>query len=70
MDLLDEGGHFPDAYGLSPGEWVLVRPDGYVGGIVGTEELPALERYLAEVGVSRFRPVAGVAERPETVTGL
>jgi 2-polyprenyl-6-methoxyphenol hydroxylase-like FAD-dependent oxidoreductase len=69
-DLVDDGGHFQDAYGLSPGEWVLIRPDGYVGGIVGTEELPALEGYLAEVGVSRFRPVAGVAEQPETVTGL
>jgi hypothetical protein len=69
-DLVDDGGHFQDAYGLSPGEWVLVRPDGYVGVIVGTEELSPLERYLAEVGVSRFRPVGEVAERPETVTGL
>jgi hypothetical protein len=50
-DLRDDGGHFRDGYGLSPGEWVLVRPDGYVGAIVGTEEIPALERHLAEVGV-------------------
>ena len=50
-DLVDEGGHFRDAYGLAWGEWVLVRPDGYVGAIVGAGEIPALERYLVEVGV-------------------
>jgi 2-polyprenyl-6-methoxyphenol hydroxylase-like FAD-dependent oxidoreductase len=50
-DLVDDGGHFQDAYGLSPGEWALIRPDGYIGAVVGAEELPALERYLAEVGV-------------------
>jgi hypothetical protein len=50
--LVDDGGHFRDAYGLSPGDWVLVRPDGYVGAIVGADELAALERYLAEVGVT------------------
>jgi hypothetical protein len=49
-DLVDDRGHFQDAYGLSPGEWVLVRPDGYVGAIVGSEEISVLERYLAEVG--------------------
>jgi 2-polyprenyl-6-methoxyphenol hydroxylase-like FAD-dependent oxidoreductase len=53
-DLLDDGGHFHDAYRLSPGEWVLIRPDGYIGAIVGTEEIPALERYLAGVGVPAF----------------
>lgn len=50
-DLVDDGGHFQDAYRLSPGECALVRPDGYIGAIVGAGELPALERYLAEVGV-------------------
>ena len=51
-DLVDDTGHFRDAYGLSPGEWVLVRPDGYIGGIAGADNLSALERYLAEVGVA------------------
>jgi 2-polyprenyl-6-methoxyphenol hydroxylase-like FAD-dependent oxidoreductase len=51
-DLVDDGRHFHDAYGLSPGEWVLVRPDGYVGAIVGADNLSALERYLKEVGVT------------------
>jgi 2-polyprenyl-6-methoxyphenol hydroxylase-like FAD-dependent oxidoreductase len=51
-DLADERGHFRDAYALSPGEWVLVRPDGYVGAIAGSDDLAALERYLADVGVA------------------
>jgi hypothetical protein len=51
-DVLDEDGHFQDAYGLSPGDWVLVRPDGHVGAIVGADDVPALEPYLAEVGVT------------------
>ena len=49
-DVFDDDGHVHDAYGLSPGEWVLVRPDGYVGAIVETDALPALESYLAKVG--------------------
>jgi len=56
-DLLDDGGHFRDPYGLSSGEWVLIRPDGYVGAIVGTEDIPALESYLAEVGVPALEPL-------------
>jgi hypothetical protein len=30
---------------------VLVRPDGYVGAIVGAGEIAALETYLRHVGV-------------------
>jgi len=51
-DVMDDGGHFHDAYGLSPGDWALVRPDGYIGTIVGTDDLPSLERYLVDVGVA------------------
>lgn len=53
-DLLDEGGHFREAYALAPGEWVLVRPDGYVGAIVGSGDgdIEALERYLRTVGLA------------------
>jgi hypothetical protein len=39
------------AYGVSPGDWVLVRPDGYVGAIVSAGETKALERYLEQVGL-------------------
>ena len=39
----DDGGHLRDAYGLAPGEWVLVRPDGYVAGV---GEAMALAQHL------------------------
>ncbi|HUB49415.1 MAG TPA: FAD-dependent oxidoreductase [Acetobacteraceae bacterium] len=51
-DLVDEGGHFSDAYAVSPGEWILIRPDGYVGAITASDNVSALERYLAEVGIA------------------
>ena len=51
-DIVDDGGHVRDAYGVSPGDWVLVRPDGYVGAVIGADEIPMLERYLARVGMS------------------
>lgn len=41
-ELEDDGHHFSDAYGLLPGEWLLVRPDGYVAAIVD-------ERHTAEL---------------------
>ncbi|KIZ44020.1 MULTISPECIES: FAD-dependent oxidoreductase [Rhodopseudomonas] len=50
-DLLDDGGHFRDAYKVSPGDWVLIRPDGYVGAIVSSQETTALETYLQSVGL-------------------
>jgi 2-polyprenyl-6-methoxyphenol hydroxylase-like FAD-dependent oxidoreductase len=58
-DIADDAGHLRDAYAVSPGDWVLVRPDGYVAAIVPTMEVPALDRYLAEVGVTS----AGVTAR-------
>ena len=50
-DLVDEGGHFRDFYGLLPGEWALIRPDGYVGAIVGSDNIAELEQYMTKVGV-------------------
>lgn len=50
-DLIDEAGHFRTAYGTGDGDWVLIRPDGYIGAIVSTAELPALETYLARLGL-------------------
>ncbi|GAN67368.1 hypothetical protein AOR01nite_18240 [Acetobacter orleanensis] len=47
-DLVDDGGHIAEAYGVEPGQWVLVRPDGYIAGIFSSDELEAqLLRYLA-----------------------
>ncbi|ATB36164.1 flavodoxin monooxygenase [Cystobacter fuscus] len=51
-ELSDEAGHLREAYGLAPGEWVLVRPDGYVGAIVASEEAHTLDSYLAGVGLA------------------
>lgn len=48
-DLIDERGHFKDAYAVSSGDWVLVRPDGYIGAVLASEELTALEGYLDEL---------------------
>jgi hypothetical protein len=50
-DLVDAAGHLRDAYGLVSGDWVLVRPDGYVGAIVSSGETAALATYLRNVGL-------------------
>jgi hypothetical protein len=50
-DIVDAGGHVRSAYGLEPGEWVLIRPDGYIGAILSSEARQALERYLESVGL-------------------
>ncbi|WP_161812544.1 FAD-dependent oxidoreductase [Steroidobacter agaridevorans] len=44
-DLIDDDGHFEDAYAASPGDWVLVRPDGYIGAMVTSQEISVLEHY-------------------------
>ncbi|QAY79754.1 FAD-binding protein [Sphingosinicella sp. BN140058] len=43
-DLLDDGGHIAEAYGLAAGQWALIRPDGYLAAIVVT---PDLERAVS-----------------------
>jgi len=53
-DIRDTDGHVRDAYGLEPGEWALIRPDGYVAAVVSTGELGKVEAFLDNVGV---RPV-------------
>jgi hypothetical protein len=50
-DLNDTHGHFRTAYGLAPGDWLLVRPDGYIGAIVSDAHTYALDRYLRTVGL-------------------
>lgn len=49
-DVVDDGGYFRAGYGVQPGDWVLVRPDGYVGAIVSAEHSGALEGYLRACG--------------------
>ncbi len=52
----DEFGHLRAAYGLAPGEWVLVRPDGYVATVLTTPDAARLENFLAEVGCASPAP--------------
>lgn len=58
-DLVDSENRFRDTYELSPGDWILVRPDGYVGAIVSQGGVAALEAYLHNVGL----PAGAVAGR-------
>ncbi len=51
-DLADDAGHFQAAYGVTAGDRVLVRPDGYVGAIVSAGKDVALSEYLTMVGLS------------------
>ena len=52
-ELHDEHGDFQNAYDITAGHWVLVRPDGYIGAIVEAGEAEALEQYLGQVGLQR-----------------
>lgn len=45
-DAMDDLGAFRDAYRLGSGEWVLVRPDGYVAAVGGSDQILALDAYL------------------------
>jgi 2-polyprenyl-6-methoxyphenol hydroxylase-like FAD-dependent oxidoreductase len=51
-ELEDDGAHFRHAYGLASGEWVLVRPDGYVAAIVASGDTAKLQRAFNEVGLT------------------
>jgi hypothetical protein len=51
-DILDETNELRKTYALDAGDWVLVRPDGYIGAIVATREIGALENYLRSVGLT------------------
>ncbi|RZL27709.1 MAG: FAD-binding protein [Sphingomonas sp.] len=50
-DLADDFGQFQAAYGVTAGDRVLVRPDGYVGAIVSGSGDAALGEYLTKVGL-------------------
>ncbi len=51
-DIVDDRGDLREGYGVRPGEWVVVRPDGHVGCIVSSDQLPLLEEYLDRVGLT------------------
>jgi 2-polyprenyl-6-methoxyphenol hydroxylase-like FAD-dependent oxidoreductase len=51
-DVVDTQGYVRDGYGLEPGSWLLVRPDGYAAGFATTTDSDALLTYLQQVGVA------------------
>ncbi len=51
-EIIDHRGHVREAYGLTEGQWVLIRPDGYVAAIVSSNEIPVLDRYLEDAGIT------------------
>jgi 2-polyprenyl-6-methoxyphenol hydroxylase-like FAD-dependent oxidoreductase len=51
-ELVDPCGHLRDGYGVAAGDWILIRPDGYIGAVVASGHLPALEMYLSAVGLT------------------
>jgi hypothetical protein len=52
-DVIDTHGLVAAAYGLAPGQGVLVRPDGYIGAILAADRLDRLHAYLERVGIGR-----------------
>jgi len=48
-DVIDDQGLVREHYGLTPGDCVLVRPDGYIGAV--ERDAAALEQYLVSVGL-------------------
>lgn len=45
-DLHDTGRHVENAYGMQPGEWALIRPDGYVAAVVDANGIDSLAKHL------------------------
>ena len=54
-DIIDDRLHFATAYAPLAGDWILVRPDGYVGAIVSSHDLAELESYLSRMGLGSAR---------------
>ncbi|WP_454761609.1 FAD-dependent oxidoreductase [Caulobacter segnis] len=50
-DLTDTDGWFAAAYGLPPGGFVLVRPDGYIATVGQAGDAAKVEAYLKTVGL-------------------
>ncbi|WP_441234817.1 FAD-dependent oxidoreductase [Bradyrhizobium sp. 930_D9_N1_4] len=50
-ELVDDNGHFLGAYSVSSGDWVLVRPDGYIGAVVDSRQTGTLTRFMAAQGL-------------------
>ena len=53
-DIIDDGSYIADAYGLAAGQWVLIRPDGYIAAILSSVSLETELRHYLE----RIRPAS------------
>ena len=50
-EIVDDAGQLQRSYELAIGEWVLIRPDGYIGVIVTSDAVELLPAYLEQVGL-------------------
>lgn len=50
-DVQDSDDQVTTGYGLSPGYWMLIRPDGYLGGAFAETDIGPMQAFLARVGV-------------------
>lgn len=50
-ELRDEWQHFHSAYGLSEGECVLIRPDGYIAAIFGADTITHFDAWTKKWGL-------------------
>ena len=50
-ELRDDAGHLRDAYGFTPGDVALIRPDGYIAALTKNERSPALTALLERAGL-------------------
>lgn len=50
-EFVDDSEHFRCAYTVSSGDWVLIRPDGYIGAFVGSQQADTLTRFMDEQGL-------------------
>jgi hypothetical protein len=50
--MVDDQGHIRDGYNVEAGDWVLVRPDGYVSAIVPSANINLLKAHLKRIGLA------------------
>lgn len=49
QSYVDAFGHFAAAYGEGKGEYILIRPDGYLGWVGSADNLSDLDQYLGRI---------------------
>ncbi|WP_454885041.1 FAD-dependent oxidoreductase [Sphingomonas oryzagri] len=60
-EIIDHGHHIADTYGLQPGHWMLVRPDGYVAAIVPAGDVIGQSSRISTTYCRRRRPAKAAA---------